>query len=335
MSVVSVGERELIGNARAVGLRQQHTRVSSGTRVAETTFGITFDGPALATGRMPVRDLAPALLALGDLFTEASQIVYPDGGPVALSIKATKQGSFEVHLILEAKELWDQVVDIFGSDAVTVLATLENLILGAAGLFALVKKIGGRRIEQEEPAPQPNHVKITLEDGTALEIPTEVAQMYRRISIRTKARDVVAPLKRDGVEQVKFGETSQAPPTLVIEKDDLHAYESAAAEEGDVLLEEEREMVLQIAQVSIEGRKWRLSDGTSPFWASIEDPQFLADIESGEKFAQGDMLRCRVRFIQTRSGAGGLHTDYHVVQVLQHMPRHEQPGLWDETGASG
>jgi hypothetical protein len=71
--------------------------------MAETAFRVAYDGPALATGRMPVRDLAPALLALGDLFAEASQVIYPEGKPVALSIKATEEGSFDVHLILESR----------------------------------------------------------------------------------------------------------------------------------------------------------------------------------------------------------------------------------------
>ena len=43
--------------------------------LAETAFQIAYEGPALETGRMPVRDLAPALLALGDLFTEASVVL--------------------------------------------------------------------------------------------------------------------------------------------------------------------------------------------------------------------------------------------------------------------
>src|SRR5690242_8879708 len=175
--------------------------------VAETTFGITYDGPALATGRMPVRDLAPALLALGDLFAEASTVMYPQADPVALSIKATEQGSFEVQLILEAKDLWDQIVNVFDSETVTALVNLQDLVIGGGGLIGiigLVKKLRGRRVVREEPTPDPAQIKITLDDGTSLEIPSDVARLYRRISIRRKVRDVVAPLTREGVDEIRF-----------------------------------------------------------------------------------------------------------------------------------
>lgn len=70
--------------------------------MAETEFGVRYDGTALATGTMPVRDLAPALLALGDLFSEESLLLHPEREPVALNIKATNEGSFVVKLLLES-----------------------------------------------------------------------------------------------------------------------------------------------------------------------------------------------------------------------------------------
>jgi hypothetical protein len=299
--------------------------------VAETAFRIAYDGPALESGTMPVRDLAPALLALGQLFAEAGQIVYPESGPVALNIKATETGSFDVHLILEAEDLWDQFVDLFGTDAVTALVNLKALITGGSlSLLGFIRWLRGRRIEREEPAPRPGHVRITVEDAS-IEIPADVAKMYKRISIRRKARDVVAPLAREGVEEVRFAEAPGAVPELVIDKGDVSAYETAATEEGDVLLDEEREMVAQLASVSFEeGHKWRLSDGAVTFWAAIEDDEFLAYVKTrDELFGQGDLLRCRMRIVQTRR-AGKLHTDYYVVQVLAHIQGHMQPALWDD-----
>lgn len=152
--------------------------------MAETAFSVAYDGPALATGRMPVRDLAPALLALGDIFTEASTRLYPDRPPVALNIRATREGSFIVQLILESGGVWDDLVDIFGSDAADALANLTELVVaGGTGLFWLTKRLRGRRIIAREDDPQSGQLRITLDDQTFLEVPAEVLDLYNDVEV--------------------------------------------------------------------------------------------------------------------------------------------------------
>ena len=114
--------------------------------MAETAFNLAYDGPDLQTGRMPVRDIAPALLALGELFAEASVVVYPDREPVALNIQATDDGSFLVRLILESAGVWDNMVDLFGSDVANALANLQEFVVGSYGLFWLIKRRGKQEI---------------------------------------------------------------------------------------------------------------------------------------------------------------------------------------------
>jgi hypothetical protein len=80
--------------------------------MAETAFDLTYEGDAIAEGRMPIRDLAPALLALGEMFAEASELVEPSRPPASLNIEATGKDSFVVHLVLAG---WDHIIDIFSS----------------------------------------------------------------------------------------------------------------------------------------------------------------------------------------------------------------------------
>lgn len=300
--------------------------------MAESHFAIAYDGPALATGRMPVRDLAPALLALGELFAESAQVLYPDSGSVSLSIEATTTGSFDVRLILEAADLWDQIVDVFSSDHVTALVNLKTIIVGGTGfgLFEVLRHIGSRRIKKEEHTSAGlGYLRVILDDGTAIEMSPDVAKLVRRFSIRRKARDVVSPLGREGIDEVRLSRDSARPPDVVITKGELDAYEGAATEEGEVLLDEEREMLFQLSSVSFEGDKWRLSDGTQTFGVSVEDTTFIDEVSRGELFGKGDMLRCRMRVIQSRRPEGGLRTEYHVVQVIAHLPRAQQLELDD------
>lgn len=275
---------------------------------------------------MPVRDLAPALLSLGDLFAEASLVAHPDRPPVALDIKATEDGSFVIHLILETpSEAWDQIVDIFGSDAASALVNLKELIIGGSfGLFWLIKRLKGRSVvETQEPvAPGEGQIRLTLDDGTKLEIPAEVLALYQNVQVRKRARQVVAPLTNPGVQRLDF--RSEHEVTLSLKASDIEAFEVPEADDMP-LLDHEMPLVVSLASVAFTpGNKWRFTDGDNTFYAAIQDEGFLERVEHGiESFRKGDMLRCRMRIVQTQRG-GNLHTEHHVVEVLEHIPRGTQ-----------
>lgn len=86
-----------------------------------------------------------------------------------------------------------------------------------------------------------------------------------------------------------------------------------------------------VSVVFAPGNKWRFTDGLTIFWAALKDEEFVRRVNEGvEAFRRGDMLRCRVRLVQTRRPER-LHTDYVVVQVLQRLPRPEQLSLGEST----
>jgi hypothetical protein len=296
--------------------------------VPETTFGVAYGGPALATGRMPVRDLAPALLALGELFSMAGGVLYPELDPVAVKVEATKEGSFFVHLLIEAEDAWDQLVGLFGSKDASALINLRDAVLaGGIGLFWLIKKLGLRKVKSLE-RPDAGTVRLKLDDHTTLDIPSETWLLYRNVEVRKHTRSVVEPLSREGIEVIRF--TAEHAEPIEIAKDDLPAF---AIVEGDqeALLEQEQEMFVEIVLVAfIRGNKWRLGLGDHTFWASVIDEDFLDRVDSGEEaFRKGDVLRCLMTITQTRD-AEGLHTEYVVIDVREHLPRPTQLILGDD-----
>ena len=60
-------------------------------------FQVIYDGPALESNEMDVRDLAPALLAISDVLDEANKIVFGDKTQVQVNVKGSfKTGSFGI-----------------------------------------------------------------------------------------------------------------------------------------------------------------------------------------------------------------------------------------------
>jgi hypothetical protein len=296
--------------------------------MAETAFGVTYKGAALEEGRMPVRDLAPALLALGDLFADVSVLLYPDRKPVALNIQASKEGSFVLHLILEAEKTWDQVMDLLTAEGSTALVNLQGLVVGAGGLFALIKHLKGRLAKSHEKDPISGRIRITAQDGSVIEVAAEVLDLYQKLAIRKKTQQVVAPLQREGVESITFQDERET--TVTIEASEVPAFEAPEASEISLGADQTTEMVASILSLTfVEGNKWRLSDGERTFNAVIEDQAFVDRVDGGiESFRKGDMLRLRMRTRQTQR-EGRLHTEYTVVEVVQHIPREIQLRLED------
>jgi hypothetical protein len=292
--------------------------------MAESAFGITYDGPALTAGRMPVRDLAPALLALGDLFAEASVLLHPDRKPVALNIEATRDGSFLVHLLLEAEGAWDQMVNLFGSKEASALTNLVDIVVGVGGLFAVGKRLAGRRILKQEADPAAGIVRLTLDDQTTIEIPSDALRLYGNIAIRKQAREVVAPVTRGGIEVVKFQSRRESSVSVEITGPDAEAFEVPETEAFPVA-EDVAQLAVSIVNVAFaEGNKWRLSDGENTFWATIEDRQFVRRVKDGvEAFRNGDALRVQMKVVQTMDSEG-LHIERSIVEVLEHIERPTQ-----------
>jgi hypothetical protein len=137
-------------------------------------FSIVYDGEAVAEGAIEARDLAPALLALADVFDEAQSVVPEIDARITVRVRAGfEKGSFEVHL--ELAKLYQQIVSLFSGQDATAWANLFQIVgiagvAGLLGLFQLIKRAKGRKttsvtIERSE------RVRITFEgDDQAIEV---------------------------------------------------------------------------------------------------------------------------------------------------------------------
>jgi hypothetical protein len=76
--------------------------------------------------------------------------------------------------------------------------------------------------------------------------------------------------------------------------------------------------LLQIESLTFkDGNKWRMSDGNATYHVAIEDKEFLAKIDAGERFGKGDVLLVDLRQVQSIEGAK-LVTESIIVKVIEH-----------------
>ncbi|WP_063910996.1 hypothetical protein [Burkholderia ubonensis] len=281
-------------------------------------FNVVHDGPALTEHRMDVRDLAPALVAIADLFSFANKELNGDNTEVRLEVKGSfKAGSFHSELIF-IQSLANQIRDIFAgpnaaafSNALAILGALG--IVGSGGLIGLIRKLQGNRPHRIEPTG--SNVRIWVTEKESLEVEEAVYRLYRSKTVRVSLQKTLSPLERDGI--TSFGIVRGTKVELAIENDELGTF-AIFEEAGEVVSDVVGRKVLLLESVVFkDGNKWRVHDGTYPFFAALDDEEFLAKVNAGERFGKGDVLVVDLRQIQI-IGDDGLKNEYRILKVHEH-----------------
>ncbi len=288
--------------------------------MSQASFNIVYDGPALVDHYMDVRELAPALMALGTVLEEANAVL--NGGRATLSVRVKgsfKTGSFGVDLDI-AQTLLSQVADLFNDSRITgpinLLTLLGFVATGATGLVGLIKRVGNRPIRKVE-LMENGSARFYIDDDH-FDVEQTVLKLYRNYKIRKAMEDAIAkPLDRDGVESFAVSVSGEGFVEVVKSERALFI----APNPDDTELDDtEFDCNVQLVNVSFrEDNKWRFSDGISTFHASIVDADFLNRVRQNQvAFAKNDLLKVRMGKRQWLHGEE-MKTEYTVLKVLEHV----------------
>lgn len=284
--------------------------------MATASFTIYFDGPALKAGEMNVRELAPALLALGDMFDRSNQIINRGHATVTVNVKRFPSGSFGVELSV-AQTIIEQVKTLFSDVSLTDAANLAQILgfLGIGkGLFWLIKRAKGRRPRR---AVRLEDGRIRLEfEGFYEEVEEPVVDLFKDMGVRTAIAEALKPLEREGIDVFKVRYDNKTTETITREE---AVYFVAPDIEDEKLQEDVTTRVLAIISLSFkDDRKWRFYDGDSEFWATISDVKFLQMVDQNAAvFCKGDRLKVRIKTIQWDTPKG-LRKEYDIVEIIEH-----------------
>lgn len=290
---------------------------------ATVHFSVKYDGPALASHQMDVRELAPALIALSALLEESNRVLYPDSAEVRVNVNGSfKGGSFGVDLVA-LQSIKDQIVSIFAGPGATAAANLFAIlsgigILGAGGLIGVIKWLRGRKPTSIRLEDDKTVFELRLEEEVqTFEVDLAAGRLYQSRVVRQALAKVVKPLEAEGIDVFACGRDDRTE--TVVTKDEVEFFAMAASGAdvvSDVLMES---VLLQIeSAVFKDGNKWRFGDGSNSFFAEIADEAFRARIDSGdERFGKGDVLVVDLRRVQSITDTG-LKSEYVIERVLQH-----------------
>ncbi|MGE7414133.1 hypothetical protein [Methylobacterium tarhaniae] len=288
--------------------------------MSKADFTIKYDGEALKFHTMDVRDLAPALLAAGQLVDAANHALNGESARINVKVKATGEGSFAITLEI-VQTYAQQIVGFLKGDEATAAANLLALLGGVGGLFSLVRFLRGQKPERIKK-DEAESVTIYFQ-GKTMVVPLNVLRLYQDLAVRSAVDGLIyEPLQKDGIDEfVAFPRQDEA---ISISKGEAESFKRPEGDE-QVLTDDVRRSAFSIVALAFkDDNKWRLHDGNNQISASINDEDFLRKVNQNEiSFAKGDVLICDVRFKQIQTERG-LRTDYTVERVIDHKPAARQ-----------
>lgn len=285
---------------------------------------------------MDVRDLAPALLGVGQLLDSANKVVNGESSSVRVKIKSTRPGSFEILFDVDFSFI-NTIKDMLAGPEATAAANLITFLTAGSGTgvgaIALVRWLKGRR--PTSITKQPDNKVVVEINGQSIEVDAPVARLALDVRVRLSLERVVAePLSRAGFDGVEIGDSKKPE---VIKKSEGY-YFLTPPDRGDGLFESHYRGPFSIVALSFkEGNKWRLHDGKSQLSAIVVDEEFLARVNSDqESFSKGDILICDVRIVTRQDSSGNLKAEYFIERVIEHRrPSKTQQSLIDFDEAEG
>jgi hypothetical protein len=294
----------------------------------DADFSIVYEGPAVDSGTIDARDLAPALLAFADLVDQAHGLVPELPERVGLRVRAGfERGSFEVHL--EIAQLYEQLVEMFSGQSASAWANLFQILGlgGALGVFQLVRRSRGRQ-HSKVTIERTERVQVTFEGDKPILVDRKVLRLFENLRARKALESIVAPLKKDGIDVFKI--RRKGKEVVDIPEEEVGFFDAPTKHEGETVNAMDTRLIV-VSPSFRTGNKWRVSDGSRTIYVSIEDPQFVRSVQTGEElFGAGDLL---VVELETRQWMEGqeLKAEHVITKVHGHQRGSEQAKLdWDK-----
>lgn len=289
---------------------------------------------------LDVFQLAPTLLALGELIQESNQQVNPGGRQIGVNVKPFREGSFIVDLTVFPQTHLQQFLDLLGSHPIDQIKTVLEwigLIAGTPfGAVQLVKWLRGKPKSVEEVGP--GEFRYTAGDDRSITVTAPVHQLISNSNITNNMYKVyAAPIEQQiSITDVKTYIENHQESEVVVTKDEVQGFREYVAPsetvQGTEIVKEHTHhgVYLNPKRGAFDGdpKEWSFRRGAEIVVATIKDKEFLEKCVKGEyRLNHSDLLIVDLLERQRVQGTMVMKPVYEILRVTSYIKGPEQASL--------
>jgi len=302
---------------------------------------IKLEGPAIEEG-LNLFDLAPSLIAIGNVITESNKIVNPEGREIAINIKPFEKGSFIIDLYLFAQTNFDQILSFISSDYAEQIKTLLEWIgltvaIGGVGkgLIQLIKFLKGKPQNVEKLSS--GDIRYTNKNGQSFTTNEKVNKLYNNCVIQNNTYQGFGKLlQQKGINEINTYIKDDIKSLETIKKEDVEALKnfSEISGEENIINESESKIYLKFKRGSFDGdgNNWSFRIGNKDkdvIVAAVKDDIFLKKVKSGEiRPNHKDTFKVILKTKQKMKNEE-LITSYEIMKVLEYTEAPKQMNIFN------
>jgi hypothetical protein len=289
--------------------------------MSKVSFAFRYAGEALDDGLLDVRDLAPAMLALGDLCEQANFQVNGTEAKATVQIRAVAPGSFVVEFYLVVG-LLRAVRKLFNAETLRNAHEVFELVKDTV---ETVKALKGRKIDKVTELADGSK-RLTVEHRQTFDLPPELSAMLMRRAVQDDLAGIIRPLQAEGVDRLEILQGNKVVET--VDSDDVDSFEALAT--AFPLVEENEDLLVtpsiiegtfRVVTVSSDPRKrWTFRNAGNSYNVKVDDKGLFQMAKEGHLGIEpGFIVRVRIRS-EIRFVRGEQRIENYLVRVLDVNP---------------
>ena len=254
-----------------------------------TNLIIKIKGPNVSEG-IDVFDLAPSLLAMGEVIREANEVIGLPKRELGINIRPFEKGSFIIDIGLFAETNLQQIMQFLDSDTITYIKQILELVgfiklSGgmAFGLIKLLRWLKGRPRKTERL--ESGEVKYTNSEGNSVIVNEKVDKLYNSPIIIKNLYLGYKTIEKEGIEEIESSLKDDPTTKVQSNKEDVEALRisSEIAENIEEIDIPDREVNLTFKRGSFGGdpTNWSFWFNKDILTATIKDKEFIRKLEDG------------------------------------------------------